>query len=179
MARIWIFGDSFAANRTTHSWTHLLETYGKVVTRSHNGSSEYRIWKAYQENKQCINPDDAVIFCHTSTSRVFLKNNETSLTRMLPSHPWSDIVINDVCAKKEERFINVLKTIWDDDYFEDTYNLLVADLERVPNSVHLNFFTPGIYNAIWKEHPGNVNHMNHHGNILVLQQIVREMPCVS
>jgi hypothetical protein len=177
MFKIWIFGDSFSANATTHSWAHLLETYGKVVIRSNNGSSEHRIWKTYQENKRFIKSEDIVIFCHTSASRVYLKTGVTSLTRRLLSHPFCDLIFGDVFAKKETKFINILKTIWDDEYFEDTYNLLVEDLKRVPRSVHISFFNEGIYNTIWQAHPGKINHMDNAGNLLVLQQIVRELPC--
>jgi hypothetical protein len=176
MFKIWIFGDSFSANATVHSWTHLLGTYGKVVLRSNNGSSEHRIWKTYQQNKRFIKPDDIVIFCHTSTSRVYLKSGSDLLSRKLLSHPVCDLIFGDVFAKKETKFINILKTIWDDEYFEDTYNLLVEDLKRVPRSVHINFFDDNIYNTIWKENPGKVNHMNNTGNLLVLQQLVREFP---
>lgn len=177
MNKIWIFGDSFSANATTHSWTHLLETYGKVVLRSHNGSSEHRIWKTYQQNKRFIKVDDIVIFCHTSTSRVYLKSGVGLLSRTLLSHPFCDLIFSDVFAKKEKKFISVLKTIWDDEYFEDTYNLLVDDLKRVPNSVHINFFHEGIYNNIWQAHPGKINHMDNTGNLLVLQQLLRDMSC--
>jgi hypothetical protein len=176
MFKIWIFGDSFSANATVHSWTHLLGTYGKVVLRSNNGSSEHRIWKTYQQNKRFIKPADIVIFCHTSTSRVYLKSGADLLSRKLLSHPVCDLIFGDVFAKKETKFINILKTIWDDEYFEDTYNLLVEDLKRVPRSVHVNFFDDNIYNTIWKENPGKVNHMNNTGNLLVLQQLVREFP---
>jgi len=176
MNKIWIFGDSFSANATTHSWTHLLGTYGKVVLRSHNGSSEHRIWKTYQQNKRFIKPNDMVIFCHTSSSRIYLKSGTSLLSRTLLSHPFCDLIFNDVFAKKEKKFISILKTIWDDEYFEDTYNLLVDDLKRVPNSVHINFFETGIYNSIWQAHPGRINHMDNTGNLLVLQQLVREFP---
>lgn len=176
MNKIWIFGDSFSANHTQHSWTHLLEAYGKVVPRSNNGSSEHRIWKSYQQNKRFIKPTDIVIFCHTSASRVYLKTGSSLLSRILPSHPYCDLIFSDVFAKKEQKFIDILKTIWDDEYFEDTYNLLVTDLKRVPRSIHINFFEEGIYNNIWNQHPGKVNHMDKTGNLLVLQQIVRELP---
>jgi hypothetical protein len=177
MFKIWIFGDSFSANETTHSWLHLLKTYGKVVPRSHNGSSEHRIWKTYQQNKRFIKPNDVVIFCHTSASRVYLKSGSNLLSRKLLSHPVCDLIFGDVFAKQETKFINILKTVWDDEYFEDTYNLLVEDLKRVPRSVHINFFDAGIYNTIWQTNPGKINHMDNTGNLLVLQQIVRELPC--
>lgn len=176
MLKIWIFGDSFSANTTSRSWTHLLKTYGNVVVLAHNGSSEHRIWKTYQQNKHLIEPKDIVIFCHTSPSRVYLKKGVTSLSRKLSSHPLCDLIFGDVFAKQEKNFIKLLETIWDDEYFDDTYNLLVADLKRVPRSLHISFFDSGIYNSIWQEHPGGVNHMDNTGNLLVLQQILRELP---
>lgn len=177
MFKIWIFGDSFSANATIHSWTHLLGAYGTVVSRSNNGSSEHRIWKTYQQNKRFIKSRDIVIFCHTSMSRVYLKSGADLLSRKLLSHPVCDLIFGDVFAKREKNFISILKNIWDDEYFEDTYNLLVKDLKCVPRSIHINFFDDGIYNNIWQAHPGKINHMNNTGNLLVLQQLVQELPC--
>lgn len=176
MAKIWIFGDSFASNKTSESWTQLLSPYGSVVVKSANGSSEYRIWKTYQDNKNNVEPDDCVVFCHTSYSRVFLKNNETLLSRLLPSHPLCDLIFSDVLAKNENKFIKILRSIWDDDYFKDTYNLLLKDLKTVPRSIHINFFEPGVYNSIWQTYPGKINHLSSLGNLLVVQQLARNLP---
>jgi len=176
MAKIWIFGDSFGASTSSRSWTQLLSAYGRVVVKASNGSSEHRIWKSYQQSKQYIKPEDTVIFCHTSPGRIFLKNTETILSRLLPSHPLCDLILSDIIAKKENKFIKILKSIWDDEYFDDTYNLLVEDLKRVPRSVHINFFENGIYQTIWKQYPGRINHMDRKGNLLVLQQLVRNLP---
>lgn len=173
--KIWIFGDSFSASTESRSWTKLLSLYGEVVVKSSNGSSEYRIWKTYQENKQYIHKDDRVIFCHTSSSRIFLKNTETILSRLLPSHPLCDLIISDLVSKKENKFLKILKSIWDDEYFEDTYNLLINDLKSVPKSIHINFFEPGLYNSIWKNYPGKINHLDSTGNLLVLQQLARQL----
>lgn len=178
MARIWIFGDSFAASSNPLSWTQLLKQHTKVITRAHNGSSEHRIWKCYQGNKELIRADDIVIFCHTSPSRVYLKNSSSSLSRLLPSHPWCDLIFNDVFAKKEHKFIKILKEIWDEEYFQDTYNLYRKDLEKVPRSIHIDFFSPGFYNTTWKENTGRINHMDRNGNMLVFKKIEKELPCV-
>lgn len=178
MFKIWIFGDSFSANATSLSWVNMLGTYGKVVIRSHNGSSEHRIWKSYQQNKRFIKSNDIVVFCHTSSSRIFLKTGVSSLTRQLLSHPFCDLIFGDVFAKKETKFINILKTIWDDEYFEDTYNLLIEDLKRVPRSIHISFFDKGIYNNIWQSNPGKINHMDNIGNLLVFQELATQLSCV-
>jgi hypothetical protein len=167
---IWIFGDSFAASKHKHSWTKLLN--GRVVNRATNGSSEYRIWKAYQQAKVDIKPADKIIFCHTSYSRVYLKNTVVDLlSRLLPTHRFCDIIIADVQHKQESKFINILKSIWDDVYFYDNYNLLVEDLKRVPNSIHINFFEDSAYRYAYQNHPGTINHMDTEGNSIVGMQV--------
>ena len=64
---------------------------------------------------------------------------------MLPSHPLCDLIVNDIFAKQESRFIKILKEIWDDEYFQDTFDMLVSNLKLVPNSIHLNFFESNIF----------------------------------
>ena len=166
MFKIWIFGDSFSASKHKHSWTKLLKY--PVTNCSSNGSSEYRIWKSYQQAKKHIGPNDKVIFCHTSYSRVFLKNTITDLlSRMLPSHVFCDLILADIQHKQETKFINVLKTIWDDSYFYDNYKLFEEDLKRVPNSIHLNFFENTEYRNVYIHHTGTINHMDQHGNLVI------------
>jgi hypothetical protein len=163
---IWIFGDSFAASKHEHSWTHLLN--GNVINRASNGSSEYRIWKAYQQAKSSIGPDDRVIFCHTSYSRVFLKNTVIDLmSRFLPSHTLCDLILADIQHKQEKKFIKILESIWDDAYFYDNYKLIEEDLKRVPNSIHLNFFENTVYRSVYVNHKGTINHMNQEGNLVI------------
>jgi hypothetical protein len=163
---IWIFGDSFAASKHEHSWTKLLN--GHVINRASNGSSEYRIWKSYQQAKADITPEDKVIFCHTSYSRVYLKDTVTDLlSRMLPSHILCDIILADIQHKQETKFIDILKIIWDDAYFYDQYKLLEEDLKRVPNSIHLNFFEDTGYRHTYMWHKGNINHMSQEGNLVI------------
>jgi len=166
MIKVWIFGDSFAASKHKHSWTRLLNYH--VVNRASNGSSEYRIWKAYQKAKRDIGPKDKVIFCHTSYSRVYLKNTITDLmSRWLSTHRFCDIILSDIQHKQETKFIKILKTIWDDVYFYDNYNLLLEDLKRVPNSMHINFFEDGVYRSTYQSYPGDINHMSKEGNLVI------------
>jgi hypothetical protein len=170
---IWIFGDSFASSNNKDSWTTLLGN--TVINKATNGSSEYRIWKTYYEHCRQIKSDDVVIFCHTSFSRVFLKNTSSILSRLLPSHPVCDLIFSDIIDKKENKFINILKSIWDEDYFKDTYNLMIKDLKQVPNSLHINFFEDSIYKNIWIEYPGNINHLNKSGNMAVYFNIAKQL----
>lgn len=171
--KVWIFGDSFAASRAAESWTALLSSKYDVVVYASNGSSEYRIWKAYQLVKKDISPNDCVIFCHTSPYRIFLKNTVTILSRLLPSHPYCDIIINDVISKKESKFIKVLNTIWDEEYFLDTFDLMVRDMDTT-NCLHLTFFeseTLKSFNRVWQENKGNINHMSMEGNRIMFEKV--------
>ena len=176
MNKIWIFGDSFASSNHSYAWTSLLSDYGNVINEASNGSSEYRIWKKYQTNKRYITGNDIVIFCHTSPSRIFLKDNASILSRIIPSHPLCDLIFSDIFSKRETKFINILKEIWDDEYFQDTFDMLVKDLHSVPNSIHVSFFEDSLYNILWKDYPGNINHLNMTGNQLVFQHIIKQLP---
>lgn len=171
---IWIFGDSFSANTSDLSWTTMLAAHYDVTNLASNGSSEYRIWKTYQNHKHKIIENDIVIFCHTSSSRIFLKDTETLLSRLLGTHRNCDLIINDVFSKRESKFIKVLRTIWDEDFFNDTYNLYLDNLLLVPNSIHFTFFDSNkveTFKDIWASNPGTINHMTPYGNTLILDKI--------
>jgi len=175
--RIWIFGDSFAASNHTTAWANLLGKDYNIINQASNGSSEYRIWRNYKKFRSQIFADDYVIFCHTSNTRIYLKDEQTILSRLIASHPMCDLIFSDIFEKKENKFINILKTIWDDEYFEDTYQLMLTDLLSVPNSLHFSFFDTEVtnYQSIWLSNKGNINHMNENGNMLVYQEISKSL----
>jgi hypothetical protein len=167
---IHVFGDSFSIDKSNDSWVTRLN----ATSYSTRGASQYRIWKTYQLNKHLIEQDDIILFCHTSPYRIFLKTNSTLLSRLLPSHLVCDIIINDIIAKKELKFISILNTIWDEDYFYDTYLLLVNDLMKVPNSFHFTFFESDLIHSFyktWKNNAGSINHLSVNGNNDVYKDI--------
>jgi len=174
---IWIFGDSFSASKNPESWVSLLDE--SVNNFSSNGSSEYRILKKYYAEHCNIDPTDTVLFVHTSPSRIFLKDSRSTSSRQLESHPNCDIIINDMFEKKEKEYIKILESIWDDEYFNDMFDLIVDKLQTVPNSVHLTFFETTRddliqLNHIWTANSGDTNHMNKVGNCLVAD-IVKQL----
>jgi lysophospholipase L1-like esterase len=174
--KFWIFGDSFSSSNDKDSWVNKLGAEVRVT--SFNGSSEYRIWRNYQDNKHLINSSDYVIFCHTSSSRVFLKDDAESLTRTLETHPSCDLLFNNVYSNNETKYIDILENIWDERYFTDTFNLLVNDLKSVPNSTHITFFESdniqSLYH-IWQLNKGNINHMNENGNRIASEFIKKSL----
>jgi len=167
--KIWVFGDSFSASADKQSWARLLNN---SVIKANNGSSEYRIWRTYQENKHKIKKSDKVIFCHTHYSRVYLRDDKQSASRSINTHPHCDLLINDSISKNQ--YLNELETIWDSKYLEDSFNLLVNDLKSVPNSIHITFFDSEnitSYKDIWDNFKGNINHLNTLGNKMVLDSV--------
>lgn len=171
---IWIFGDSFSASKNPESWVSLLDQ--PVNNFASNGSSEYRIYKNYYAERCNIGTSDTVLFVHTSPSRIFLKDDKAMSSRQLESHPSCDIIINDVYEKKEKEYIRILESIWDDEYFNDVFDLMVDKLQAVPNSVHLTFFETSRsdivqLNHLWTANPGDINHMDKIGNQLVADVI--------
>jgi len=172
MDKLWIFGDSFAVGQHKCAWSRLLVEHFEIKNQATNGSSEYRIWRNYKDHADKIISTDRILFCHTSPTRVYLKDKQTIISRLRESHSVCDLIFADIFAKKEKKFISILKHIWDDRYFEDTYDLLVADLMHVPNSIHINFFVKGPFNTIWTNNPGDINHMSEAGNRLVLKEVL-------
>lgn len=166
---IYVFGDSFSAWKK--GWPGLIGS----ETTGFRGSSEYRIYKTYLEYKDKITTADTVIFCHTHYSRVYLKDTNKSLSsRLLESHPFCDLLFGDIASKNEDRFIDILEEIWDDDFFEYTYNKIMDDCKAIPNSIHITFFDSvankhNIHNFsdLFKKFPGDRthNHMTIEGNV--------------
>lgn len=173
--RVWIFGDSFGASTRPASWTQLLARQFKVENFASNGSSEHRIWKSYQSKKTQIMSTDKVIFVHTHPSRIFLKNDASLMSRTLASHPTCDLILSDIHSKGEAKYVEILKDIWDDEYFDDTFNLILKDLMSVPNSTHITFFDSSeidSYFNVWQENKGTINHMNEAGNLQIFEKIL-------
>jgi len=163
--KLYIFGDSFSVSNK-NSWVEMLKDQYDVYNYSTNGSSEYRIWKNYQNLKKTI-IDSKILFCHTSPTRIFLKNTETFSSRLLPSHPYCDLIFSDIHAKKEKKFQEVLDQIWDEDFFTDTYQLMLTNLLSIENSTHISFFDVNCDTSlqeIWKQFPGTINHLTDVGN---------------
>lgn len=174
---LWIFGDSFSFYKNKASWPNLLTASIHVNNYSTNGSSEYRIWKSYLQHKSKISSNDLVLFCHTSPSRIYLKNDVLSISRKLSSHLHCDILLNNVFANNETKFINLLSTIWDEEYFNDMYSLLVSKMVGIPNSIHVTFFEikeKSVHNfhTLWNDNIGNINHLSVDGNVKVKNKLL-------
>jgi len=171
--KIFVFGDSFAADPL--GWARQLK--GEISNFAENGIGEYKIYKALQT---FLNFDKAVI-CHSSPWRVHTrihpvhKNNPTRFN--------NDFMLNDVeyhskINKDMKTVHEYLKNYYDPEYQEDIYNLLVNKLMKLSNTIHITLHDPADtkqithnFNHIYKQHPGDINHMSEDGNILTAEKI--------
>lgn len=171
---IWVFGDSFSAD--SRGWPGMLNS----KTTGFRGSSEFRIYRNYLTHKHLISESDTVIFCHTHMSRVYLKDENRSLSsRLLESHPFCDLLFNDVIGKQEKNFIRILDEIWDDSFFEYVYFKLISDSKAVKNSIHITFFNDMAtqfnlidFSSYFKTNRGKINHLDDAGNLEVYKNLV-------
>ena len=135
--KIFVFGDSFAAN--PNGWTKMLE--GEISNFAENGIGEYKIYKSVQTY---LNFDKAII-CHSSPWRVHTRKHPVHKNN--PKRFNNDFMLNDVeyhskINKDMQVVYEYLKNYYDPEYQEDTYRLLVSELKRMPNTIHLTFHDP-------------------------------------
>lgn len=174
---LYIFGDSFSSETDDHNaWVNLLKDIFEVKNYSQRGISEYRIWKNYRIHKDSLQKDSRILFCHTSPYRIYLKDSYCSISRNLKTHPYCDIILKDIYSKNEKDLIKIVESIWDEDYFEDHFNLVLEELLRVKNSFHISFFDLSAnilnLNLLWKNHQGKINHLDIEGNRLAAEKII-------
>lgn len=171
--RIFVFGDSFAADPT--GWARMLE--GEVSNFAENGIGEYKIYKSLQT---FLNFDRAVI-CHTSPWRVHTRIHPVHKNN--PTRYNNDFLLNDVeYHSKMNSDMNVvhqyLKRYYDPEFQEDIYNLFVDKLLMLKNTIHITFHEPEDtkkiehnFREIYKEHPGDINHMSEEGNRIIAKKV--------
>lgn len=173
--KIFVFGDSFAAN--PKGWTKMLE--GEISNFAENGIGEYKIYKSAQT---FLNFDKAII-CHSSPWRVHTRKHPVHKNN--PKRFNNDFMLNDVeyhskINKDMQVVYEYLRNYYDPVYQEDTYRLLVSELMRMPNTIHLTFHDPDDtkqiqhnFNHIYKTHPGDINHMSEAGNKIIVEEVKR------
>lgn len=181
MQKLYIFGDSFATNTSSDSWTSRL--HNNTVNYAINGASEYRILKQIKKYCHLITYDDVVIISHTNPYRIFVPDSVDYPSRKLDSHKFCDLVINDALSSSWKwNFITkaYFKYFFDPVYAKTIWDLLVSeevkilpcpvistsgfDINSVKNFYHIS--------SVYK---GNINHMTWHGNALVAEFIKEKL----
>ena len=174
--KILIIGDSFSANN--NGWPSMLGH--EVVNISENGIGEYKIF-AKSKNSMSFDKFDKIIFNHTSPWRIHTRVHPVHKNN--PERSNNDFLLNDVeyhsKINKDMKIVNeYIKKYYDPEYQQDVYNLLLKEIMCIPNSIHITFHNPEDtqqithnYNQVYKQHPGNINHMCYEGNKLIANLI--------
>ena len=171
--KLYIFGDSFSTS--SQGWVSMLGL--KVENFSQNGVGEYKIFKKVMQNSNF----DKSIICHTSPWRIH--------TRLHPIHKNNkdrtnnDFMLNDIeyhsKINKEMKLVNsYFKKYYDPEYQLDIYKLMLKKLLSLKNTVHITFHDPddtkeieNNYHYVWKQYPGDINHMSLEGNQIIANEI--------
>jgi len=167
-----IIGDSFSADN--HGWPSLLGL--DVENRSQKGVGEYKIYKQFSPTDKF----DLVIVCHTSPWRIHTPRHPVHEKNPVRSN--CDFLLSDVDYHgKNNHDMQLVKKYWekyyDFDYQEDIYKLIFSELYKLPNSIHITFHQIPVdiiknnFSHIWKQHPGDINHLNSIGNKIVADNI--------
>lgn len=179
--RVLISGDSFAAPiDNCYSWTNLLGDYFEVTNIAQAGVSEYKILKQLQ--RVDVSHFDIIIVVHTSPNRVYIKEHPLHSNSL--THNNCDLIFNDLENSNSKNIviktaINYFKYIFDEDYYTDIHNMIANEIIKITESkptLHLTFFNVNYrqisnWSSIWKEYPGNVNHLDINGNKNVLIKV--------
>ena len=182
MEKLLICGDSFSCPGTG-SWSNLLGYQFNITNLSQAGSSEYRIWKNWQQQK--LSNYDIAIVCHTSSNRIYSENN--FFYNADSRHNHCDLLYLDVKSKLP--LMPAQHITW---FFENVFDIEHATLnhELLINKwvntdwpipvLHITFFDTNLPQVCcffkeWQQYSGNINHLTAQGNIavgdLILQQI--------
>jgi len=171
---ILIVGDSFSAD--SNGWPMLLDK--NIVNISQKGIGQYKIYRNFKESNYDY---DKVIFCHTSPWRIHTKYHPIHSNSK--DRPQNDFILSDIeYHSKNNNEVklakNYINKFYDFEYARDMYALIVKDLLKIPNSIHVTFHDPEDtklikinFNNTWKNNQGNLNHMTNIGNALVAQEL--------
>lgn len=185
--KIAILGDSFAADPDQHSWVTMLEQSYHVENLSVRGSSQYRLYRLFRKNLQILQQSDLVVFFHTNPDRVYLPDCIDFASRRLPSHTHCDLVASNALRDPELGHIFKIyyRYFFDADLQQVFYDLMVVDMQKnlgsakilncsgfavTHNSVDIKSFS-----CVQQDHPGNVNHFDQSGNMVIYEYILSEI----
>lgn len=178
---LFVVGDSFSADESTHSWVTLLSRHGELSNASQRGISEYRIFRTIKEHLEVINQKDVLIIFHTNPSRVYIPDGVAYPSRSLASHPNCDMVANDALASSSwQNIANMYyKNFYDDQLQQELFNFIIKEIRCMVKIKILD--CSGFETAkeaqiksfadIRKQFPGDINHLDIIGNEMVYNSI--------
>lgn len=185
-----ICGDSFSYDhKVLHSWPTRLSQNHQVTNLSQCGCSEYKI--KLQLSNQNLESYDAILIFHTSPNRIYYNSRNTMHNDNF--HYESDLLFSDV--EHHRHHDNIAKiaydyfvNIFDAEFYRYIHDLICRDIDCQTKAYKVFHFTAfdysdlyqfdnrlkSLYN-IWKDHMGNVNHLNPTGHDMFLDTIYRTM----
>ena len=94
-------------------------------------------------------------------------------------HKFSEFM----CTFAENEYVDTIK-IYDFEYQKFVYNLIVEEIMKIPNTIHITFHNrddtniiPNNLSKIWESNTGQINHMNDKGNQETAQTIKKFSKC--
>ncbi len=171
--KILITGDSFSANN--NGWPNMLDV--DFDNRSQNGVGEYKIYKQLQNYENY----EKIIVCHTSPYRLHTpyhpihhKKSERSENDFI----FADVEYHSKNNKEMNLVHKYIQKFYDFEYQKFVYNLIVEEIMKIPNTIHITFHNrddtniiPNNLSKIWESNTGQINHMNDKGNQETAQTI--------
>jgi len=188
--KILISGDSFAVDYRmvdpqAQGWTNALAEQYEITNIAQAGVSEYKIVK--QLESVDVGAFDYVIVTHTSPYRVHIKEHPVHANSVLHKH--CDLLYSDLEKSRQVSdpvvgaALDYFKYVFDVDYYNDIYLMMLDQINSITyrnTTLHLTFFDnqmdypfDNFINAsdIFKEYPGNTNHLSARGNLKVVEKI--------
>ena len=184
--KLLIAGDSFTADWSIKypdvvGWPNMLASKYDVQNIAQAGVGEYKILK--QLESVDVSNFDAVIISHTSFSRVHTKKHPFLFDDVL--HKNCDLILSDLNHKKylnesARTAYNYFKYHFDENYYEDIYNLVRDKIESLIKDIKLylpiNNFQPRSYdisyNHLLHSYKGDINHFNQEGNEIIFKDVL-------
>ena len=185
--KILIAGDSFAADWSVvngvDGWPNILSESHDVTNVAQAGCGQYKILK--QLKNQLLREYDAIIISHTSPYRIHTAYHPVHHDD--PLHANCDFIYSDVKAHSINSMVEYFELFFDLDHAKDIHNLICAEIDRISQghrTIHITHFAyDDLYSFkdminfhdIHVKHPGNVNHYDQQGNMIVLDRINKRL----
>jgi len=181
---ILLTGDSFSADwPDATGWPDLLACDFHVVNLSQAGCSEYKIYK------QLVSADldqfDHIVISHTSPYRLPVDKHPLYRTGFRKD---ADVIYSDILEASKERpalepLVQYFEHFMSIEYQDFVYKLLMKEIINIVGDrdvIHMTHLKIPVrpypmldFCDLWKEHRGDINHYDEHGNKEVYKEVKR------
>jgi hypothetical protein len=187
--KVLICGDSFASDWSVKTqtsnvgWPNLLQNMYDVTNLAQAGCSEYKIYQ--QLVSTMLSSYDHIIIFHTSPFRIYVKQHPYLSNDIL--HHDCDLIYNDIknhVFPDQEAIVTFFEKYFDLDYAKFVHNLICEKIDVITDGMsclHLSVNDdPDHYvfknyidvSTTFKQHRGDVNHLDNLGNKIISEKVV-------